>query len=182
MTKAQEKEHFFGQLDRILNICMFCEEGKLKEGEVLQVADAYKQQYKMTADLLEEMRTAARNVRKSNYYRRATRPIKSRVTTLEDKAKSSNYSNCEMCDNIVKTTYQKTHKLNVCCAANQLKKELGRTNYAVHKKYNKATQLLNMYIRVCLFNTHYRNNLRNGAYWKTICLVQYNYGGVSAEP
>jgi len=34
---------------------------------------------------------------------------------------------------------------------------------------------MNMYIRVCLYDRDRHNNKRNGAYWKTLELMKYNY-------
>mgnify|MGYP006118676791 CR=1 FL=1 len=174
METIHQKDDFFSNLNEMLEICMFSE-GKINDKDLLEIADNYKGQYKKIKDLMDEnnkLKELVKSIKKNKFYQSyKVSTTKRRLLTFEEKTRNENYSNCKYCDNICKISYMEKHYLNKCCSENQLKKEIASKKKHVHIKYNKATQLLNMYIRVCLYN-----NKRNGAYWKTIELMKFgNY-------
>ena len=173
-----EQQKFFTNLNSMLEICVFSE-GSINDADLLEIADKYKEQYQMIKDLMEEnrkLKILAQEIQANKYYHKMIKPCK-KVTllTLEEKTKSEKYSPCKFCDNIIKINYKHKHFLNTCCSTNQLKKEFAIKQNPVHKKFNKESQLMNMYIRVCLYDRDRHNNKRNGAYWKTLELMKYNY-------
>jgi hypothetical protein len=176
--QVDPQQAFFQNLNDMLELCVFSE-GEINDKDLLVIADKYKEQYKVIQKLIDDNKALVRlaiEITKNPYYKKHTRTTrKQKVLTLEEKTRSNKYDNCKFCDNIIKHTYAKKHYLNECCANNQLKKEVAKKELAVHIKYNKATQLINMYIRLCLYDKSPKNNKRNGAYWKTIELMKYNY-------
>jgi hypothetical protein len=172
------QQEFFQNLNDMLELCVFSE-GEINDKDLLVIADKYKEQYKVIQKLIDDNKALVRlalSIQQNPYYIRHTRTTRrQKFLTLEEKARSNKYHNCKFCDNIIKHTYAKKHYLNECCANNQLKKEVAKKGLAVHIKYNKATQLINMYIRLCLYDKSPKNHKRNGAYWKTIELMKYNY-------
>jgi hypothetical protein len=176
-ARTTPQEQFFKNLNEMLTICVFSE-GTINDEQLLEIASKYKDQYKVIKTLLEEnakLRELAQTIQENKFYIKKTTTRKQKVLTLEEKAKSVFYHNCDLCDNIIKNTYHKKHLVNWCCSNNQLKKEVAKKGLPVHMRFNKATQLLNMYIRLCLYDKDKHNNKRNGAYWKTIELMRYNY-------
>ena len=177
-VEIDPQQAFFQNLNDMLNICVFSG-GKINDKELLEIADKYKEQYKVIKELMNQNQKLVRlalSIQQNPYYIRHTRTTRrQKFLTLEEKARSNKYHNCKFCDNIIKHTYAKKHYLNECCANNQLKKEVAKKGLAVHIKYNKATQLINMYISLCLYDKSPKNTKRNGAYWKTIELMKYNY-------
>jgi len=163
---------FYESLNKMLEICVFSE-GKINDDDLLKVADNYKAQYKLIKELLEEnkkLKEIGLQIHQNKWYQKQVNPRRRKILTLEEKAKSKCYSNCDYCDNIVKNSYMRQHFLNKCCADNQLKKEFAKKQFPIHIKYNKSAQLANQYIRECLYS-----KMWNGMYWKYQLLMKYNY-------
>lgn len=169
------KDQFYNNLEKMLDICMFAEE-KLTDGEILTIANNTKDNYKLALELINENQRLKDKINELNrfsneitnnaYFKKYKKSKKHRMLTLEEKASSPHYHNCPYCDNIVKDNYINKHFTTDCCSSNQLKKEMSKKSYPVHSLYNKPTQLMNLYIRLCLYDTSPKNNKRNGSYWK----------------
>ena len=160
------KEEYTQSLNDMLDIVMNSN-GVINNADLLTIADDYSNQYKLTLNLIEEvklLRNIAYKIQENSYYKRSNK--KTQFLTLEEKTRNHNYVNCPICDNIVKRTYLKTHnKLNVCLD-NALKKYVERKNYPVSIQFNKAQQLLNRHITQREVSTYY---------YSYMCLFTYNY-------
>lgn len=184
------KQQFYNNLGQVLDICMFSDE-KLTDGQILIIANKTKDNFEYAKKLAEEnqqlknqmnrLSLLTNELSRNSYYKRNKPTRQRKILTLEEKTRSNEYINCPFCDNIIKESYANKHYTNQICASNQHKKEVMRTNKHIHIKHNKASQLMNMYIRLCLYDTSSKNKKTNGFYWKYIDLMNI-YKSMSIKP